>query len=103
MTVRVVFTRPDYTYIEQDVLTDPKTGNFTVTQKLDMVGYWNIFAINGAITDRLFAQVTDPSNPQATPPHPVIPENSPPNYTVLGVTSCSVKLRCGSGFIGIKK
>jgi hypothetical protein len=30
------------------VLTDPKTGNFTVTQKLDMVGYWNIFVINGA-------------------------------------------------------
>jgi hypothetical protein len=54
-TVRFAFTRPDYTYIEQYVLTDPVTGNFTVTQQLDMVGYWNIFAIDGHICDRLFA------------------------------------------------
>ena len=32
-TIRVDFTRPDYSYIEQYVLTDPQTGNFTVTQK----------------------------------------------------------------------
>ncbi len=50
-TIRVAFTRPDYTYIEQYVLTDPVTGNFIVTQKLDMAGYWNIFPIDGHISD----------------------------------------------------
>ena len=102
LTIRVVFTRPDYTYIEKDVLTDPKTGNFTVTQKLDMAGYWNIFAINGAITDRLFAQVTDPSNPQATPPHPVISENSTPNYTVLGVSAALLSLGVVAVLLGLR-
>ncbi len=71
MTVRVDFTRPNYSYIEQVVVTDPKTGNFTVTQKLDMVGVLNVFAINGALADRLFVEVTDPLNPGATPPPPV--------------------------------
>lgn len=83
MTVRVVFTRPDYTFKEQYVLTDPKTGNFTVSQKLDMVGYWNIFAINGAICDRLFSQVTDPSNPNAPSPTPSVPLNYKTDYTVI--------------------
>ena len=72
-TVRVAFTRPDYTYIDRVVLTDPETGNFSVTQKLDMIGYWNIFPIDGHISDRLFAEVTDPANPDA-------PSN--PKYTV---------------------
>jgi hypothetical protein len=38
--VRVTFTRPDYTWITQYVVPDPETGEFTVTQTLDMVGYW---------------------------------------------------------------
>jgi hypothetical protein len=54
-TVRIAFTRPDYTWIDQYSLTDPVTGNFSVTQKLDMAGYWNIFPIDGHISDRLFA------------------------------------------------
>lgn len=83
-TIRVVFTRPDYSYIEQYVLTDSKTGNFTVIQKLDMAGYWNIFAINGAIADRLFAQVDDPANPDATPAPSKISLNYKPNYVVIG-------------------
>ncbi len=83
-TIRVAFTRPDYTYVEQYALTDPVSGNFTVTQKLDMSGYWNIFAINGHICDRLFAQVTDPANPNAPLPSPSVPLNYKPNYAVIG-------------------
>lgn len=95
-TIRVAFTRPDYTYIEQYSLTDPVSGNFTVTQKLDMAGYWNIFAIDGHICDRLFAQVVDPANPDAPPPSPSVPLNYKPNYSVIGVTA--VFLSMGSIF-----
>lgn len=83
-TVRVVFTRPDFSYIEQKVTANPTTGNFTVTQKLDVAGYWNIFAINGVLADRLFAQVTDPANPNPTAPPSVIPLKYHPNFIVIG-------------------
>jgi ferredoxin-type protein NapH len=86
-TVRIVFTRPDYTYIEKFVLTDSVTGNFNVTQKLDMAGYWNIFAIDGHICDRLFTQVTDPANPDAPPPSPSVPLNYKVNWSIVGVTA----------------
>ena len=46
-SIRVTFTRPNYSWIDRWVLTDNKTGEFTVTQSLDMAGYWNIFPING--------------------------------------------------------
>jgi hypothetical protein len=82
-TVRVVFTRPDYTFIEKYVLTDPKTGNFAVTQTLGMAGYWNIFSINGAICDRLYAQVTDPLHPDAPSPTPAVKLNFKTDYTVV--------------------
>ncbi len=83
-TVRVAYTRPDYTYIEQYTLTDPKTGNFTLSQKLDMAGYWNIFVIDGHICDRLFAEVTDPANPTAPSPTPSVALNYKINYSVIG-------------------
>ncbi len=67
-TIRVTFTRPDYTWIDRYVETDPETGNFTVTQELDMIGYWNIFPIKQHISDRLYAYVTDPANPDAPVP-----------------------------------
>lgn len=82
-TVRVIFTRPDYTYVEQYLLADTVTGNFSVTQKLDMAGYWNIFPVDGHVSDRLFAEVTDPANPEAPPPSPVRDLNYKPNYTVI--------------------
>jgi len=96
--VRVVFTRPDFSYIERDLQTDPKTGNFSVTQKLDMAGYWNIFAINGVLCDRLFAQVTDPANPNPTSPPSVIPLKYHPNYTVLG-SAAALSILGVAGFI----
>jgi ferredoxin-type protein NapH len=86
-TVRFAFTRPDYTYIEQFTLTDPISGNFSVTQKLDMIGYWNIFAIDGHICDRLFAEVTDPANPDAPLPNPSVDLKYKPNYSVIGVSA----------------
>jgi ferredoxin len=86
-TIRIAFTRPDYTFIEQYVLTDNQTGDFSTTQKLDMAGYWNIFVIEGHICDRLFAQVTDPAHPDATPPPPAVELNYKPNYSVIAVSA----------------
>jgi ferredoxin len=78
-TIRVAFTRPDYTYIDRIVQTDPITGNFSVTQTLDQVGYWNIFPIDGHIANRLYAEVTDPTNPDAPTPTPSIASVYKPN------------------------
>jgi ferredoxin len=83
VTVRIAFTRPDYSYVEQYVLTDNKTGAFSVTQKLDMVGYWNIFPIYGHMSDRLYAVVTDPANPLAPEPTPKVIPVPKPNYTLI--------------------
>jgi len=68
-TVRIAFTRPDYTWVEQYILADNVTGEFSATQNLDMAGYWNIFPIYGHMCDRLYANVTDPAaNPLAPLP-----------------------------------
>jgi hypothetical protein len=84
------------------VLSDPKTGNFSVTQKLDTAGYWNIFAINGVIADRLFAQVTDPANPNPTAPPPVIPLTYHPNYSVFGATAALISLGVVTAILGVR-
>ncbi len=91
VTVRVTFTRPDYTWIDHYVIADPETGEFTVTQTLDMVGYWNIFPIYGHICDRLYANVTDPANPLVPLP---TPELSPykPNVSLVTVAAISVSI-----------
>ncbi len=101
-TVRIAFTRPDYTYIEQYTTTDPKTGNFTVIQQLDMIGYWNIFAIDGHICDRLFAEVSDPQNPQAPLPTPSVDLNYRPNYSVIGLTAAFLSVGSVIFYFGTK-
>jgi ferredoxin-type protein NapH len=101
-TVRIAFTRPDYTWIDQHTLTDPVTGNFSVTQKLDMVGYWNIFPIDGHISDRLFAEVTDPSNPDSSPPLPSIPQNYKPNYPLIGISAVLLTLGGVAAYFGTR-
>jgi ferredoxin len=73
VTVRVAFTRPDYSWIDCYALTDNQTGEFTVTHKLDMAGFWNIFPIYGHINHRLYANVTDPTQPDAPLPTPNLP------------------------------
>ncbi len=82
ITIRVTFTRPDYTWIDQYVIPDNMTGKFAVTQTLDQAGFWNIFPIYGHISDRLYANVTDP-NPLATPinPRPLPPFKT--NWNVI--------------------
>ena len=95
VTVRVTFTRPDYNWIDQFVVTDNVTGEFTVTQKLDMAGFWNIFPINGHISDRLYANVTDPNaDPLAPAPTPKPLPAFKPNYTVIaiGVTAAGIAI-----------
>ncbi len=101
-TVRIAFTRPDYTYIEQFILTDPVTGNFSVTQKLDMVGYWNIFPIDGHIADRLFAEVTDPANPEAPLPTPSVSLNYKPNYSVISASVILLSIGGFAAFFGTR-
>jgi polyferredoxin len=60
VTIRICYVRPNYSWIDQYVLTDPQTGEFNATQALDMAGYWNIFPIHGHIADRHHVIVTDP-------------------------------------------
>ena len=91
VTVRVTFTRPDYTWIDQFVLTDPETGEFAVTQTLDMVGYWNIFPIRGHICDRLYANVTDPADPLAPLPMPELPAYKP-NISLITIAATSISV-----------
>lgn len=91
VTIRVDFTRPDYSYTEQWVLTDNVTGEFSVTQKLDMAGYWNVFPIYGHFCDRLYVNVTDlTADPSAaTLPFPNLPPYKT-NYNVVGVAAVSL-------------
>ncbi len=82
-TVRVTFTRPDYTWIDRYVETDPETGEFNITQQLDMIGYWNIFPIKQHISDRLYAYVIDPANPDAPVPTTIPLPPFKTNYIIL--------------------
>ncbi len=98
-SVRVDFTRPDYTYLDLWTTTD-ENGNFTITQTLDMIGYWNIFAIDGHMCDRLHAIVTDSTNPQATVPTPGPLPAYRPNYYVITVASIGVSIAVAAVALG---
>ncbi len=91
-TIRVTFTRPDYTWIDQYVLTDAETGEFNVTQKLDMAGFWNVFPIRGHISDRLYVNVTDPENPLAPVPTTVPLPPFKTNYAVLTIAAIAIAI-----------
>ncbi len=93
LTIRVDFTRPDYSFVDVWVLTDNVTGEFSVTQKLDMAGYWNIFPIYDYFCDRLYANVTDPTGASSVPLAPPSSVTAyKPNYTVLGVAAVSLSV-----------
>jgi hypothetical protein len=86
VTIRIAFTRPDYSWVDDYVIADNKTGEFNVTRTLDMAGFWNIFPIYGHISDRLYANVTDPkADPLAPTPTPKFTSTLKPSYTVLAV------------------
>jgi NAD-dependent dihydropyrimidine dehydrogenase PreA subunit len=89
LSIRVTFTRPDYTWVEQWVLTDNVTGGFSVTQKLDMAGYWNIFPIYSHMCDRLFATVTDPTADPNAPPLEKPDLSTKINYSVIAMAAVS--------------
>ena len=103
VTVRVIFARPNYTYIVRDVTADPKTGNFSVTQQLDMIGYWNIFPRIDAMLDRLFVVVSDPSNPNAPEPTPLTPVKVATNFWVFGVAAAMLTGGFAGLFYGFRK
>ncbi len=98
-SVRIDFTRPDYTYIDVWTTTD-ENGNFTYTQKLDMVGYWNVFVIDGHMCDRLHTQVSDPANPDAPLPTPIPLPPYKPNWSVITLASVSVGIAVAALALG---
>ncbi|KON32300.1 MAG: hypothetical protein AC479_07630 [miscellaneous Crenarchaeota group-6 archaeon AD8-1] len=101
VTIRVTFTRPDYTWIDQFVVTDSE-GKFSVTQELDEAGYWNIFPIYGHICDRLYANVTDPNaDPNAPIPTFELPPYKP-NYTLVSAAAISLSLGTIVAVVGTK-
>jgi len=102
LTVRVTFVRPDYNWIDQLVEVDNETGEFSVTQKLDMAGYWNIFPIYGHINDRLGVTVIDPS---ADPSSPTAIVGSPFKPNLLLITAAVTTVSIGAIFAvtGLRK
>jgi ferredoxin-type protein NapH len=66
-TVLITFIKPDYSFINVNTPADNQTGDFSVTQKLDMIGLWNIFTVENHITDRVWVNVTDPSGLASVP------------------------------------
>ncbi|MDG6222353.1 MAG: 4Fe-4S binding protein [Candidatus Bathyarchaeota archaeon] len=99
-TVRVTFVRPDYSYIDQIVIADPETGDFAVTQALDMAGYWNVFPILGHINDRLGVTVTDPN---ADPQNPVPIVGSPFKPNLLLITAAISTVSIGGVFAFVRR
>ena len=67
-----------------------------------MAGYWNIFAIDGHICDRLFAQVTDPANPNAPLPSPIKAQTWKPNWSIIGVTVAFLSLGTVALYFGTR-
>ncbi|MCW4044224.1 MAG: 4Fe-4S binding protein [Candidatus Bathyarchaeota archaeon] len=100
ITVRITFTRPDYTWIDHIVQTDSQ-GRFNVTQKLDMVGYWNIFPIYGHICDRLHATVVDPAEPSASSPMVKLPPYKP-NFSLITVAAIALSVGVVAATTGTK-
>lgn len=102
LTVRVTFVRPDYSWIDQLVEADNETGEFMVTQKLDMAGYWNVFPILGHINDRLGVTVIDPSADPSNPP-PVVGSPFKPNLLVLTAAITTVSIGAVFAVTGLRK
>jgi ferredoxin len=67
-----------------------------------MAGYWNIFAIDGHICDRLFAEVTDPANPTAPSPTPSISLAFRYNYLVIGLSAVVLSVGAIIAYFGFR-
>ena len=102
LTVRVTFVRPDYSWIDQHAEVDNETGEFLVTQQLDMAGYWNVFPIYGHINDRLGVTVIDPSADPYNPP-PVVGSPFNPNLLVVATAITTVSISAVFAVTGLRK
>ncbi|MCW4015627.1 MAG: 4Fe-4S binding protein [Candidatus Bathyarchaeota archaeon] len=102
LTVRVTFVRPDYTWVDQPIDADNETGEFTVTQQLDMAGYWNIFPIYGHINDRLGVTVIDPSADPSSPT-PILGSPWSPNLLLIVSAVATVSIGAVFAVTGLKK
>ena len=104
VTVRVVFTRPNYSWIDRYVLTNNVTGEFNMTQQMDMAGFWNIFPVYGHINDRLYCQVTDPNvDPLAPTPTPPILHPYKPNWSAIGLAVVAIGVALVAITLGTRK
>ncbi len=103
ITVRIAFTRPDYSWIDRFVLSDNVTGEFSVTQTLDMAGFWNIFPIYGHFGDRLYANVTDPNANPLTPMPSPIPRTFRINSNVVALAVIAVSIAVLAAVVGTRK
>ena len=102
LTVRVTFVRPDYSWIDQHVEVNNETGQFSVTQQLDMAGYWNVFPIYGHINDRLGVTVIDPFADPYNPP-PVVGSPFRPNLLVVTAAITTVSIGAVFAVTGLRK
>ena len=67
VTVAVTFIRPDFSWMEYTILTDEVTGEFQVSQEMDMPGYWNIIPKLEHMSDRLGVTVVVPEGVDVSP------------------------------------
>ena len=102
LTLRVTFVRPDYSYIDRIVIADKETGNFSVTQALDMAGYWNVFPIYGHINDRLGVTVIDPLADPSNPP-PIVGSPYNPNLLLVTAAVTTVSISAVFAVTGLRK
>ena len=100
-SVRVCAIRPNYSWIEAYVPTDPETGEFSYTMALDMAGYWNLCVSNIHISDRMFVEVSDPSGAETTPDKVVNPWNA--NPLLLATVVALVGIGLVFAITGLKK
>jgi len=101
VSVRICCIRPNYSWIEAYVPTDPETGEFSYTLALDMVGYWNLCASNIHISDRMFVEVSDPSGIETVPDKFVNPWNA--NFLMLATVVALVLIGLIFAITGMKR
>jgi len=100
-SVRICAIRPNYSWIEDYVPTDPQTGEFNYTMALDMVGFWNLCVSNIHISDRMFVEVSDPAGNETIPDNVINPWNA--NFLMLATAVGLVLIGIIFAITGIKK
>lgn len=102
VTIIVTFVKPDLTWIDHTIIPDKITGEFQISQQLDMVGFWNIFPKLGHMNDRLGVTVIDPVEPEKQGPIVSTP-GFPYNIPLLAAGILSVGAGVTFAITGIRK